>query len=56
MQVFFCLTIKCSKAGLHFGARASVSGLDETFSEGHKFNYEKMLLLHCKVRLQEILW
>lgn len=28
---FFCPIIKCSRAGLHFGARASVSGLDETF-------------------------
>lgn len=28
---YFCPTLKCSRAGLHFGARASVSGLDETF-------------------------
>lgn len=28
---FFCPTLKCSRAGLHFGARVSFSGLDETF-------------------------
>lgn len=49
---FSYLTIKCSGVGLHFGPRAFFSGLDKLFSDGHKFNDKKVLLLHCKVCLQ----